>query len=103
VYHDIPVLDVHGHVSVPFGANSFLMLMMGFIPTDHHLAQKDLSNNLFGSEAPGSGRAVRPETGLTSDDLVPVIGAFDFLSEGDKIKIFHENPVRVIPALGKIR
>ena len=68
MYHNLPVLDVHGHVSVPFGANAFLMLMMG-----------------------------------SSDDLVPVIGAFDFLTEDDKIKIFHENPVRVIPALGKIR
>jgi hypothetical protein len=43
------------------------------------------------------------ETGLTSDNLVPVIGAFDFLSEEDKIKIFNENPARVIPALGNIR
>jgi hypothetical protein len=32
-----------------------------------------------------------------------VIGTFDFLSEEDKIKIFNENPARVIPALGKIR
>jgi len=32
-----------------------------------------------------------------------VIGAFDFLSEEDKIEIFNENPARVIPALGKIR
>jgi len=39
----------------------------------------------------------------TSDDLVPVIDTFDFLTEDDKIKIFHENPARVIPALGKIR
>ena len=29
MYHNLPVLDVHGHVSVPFGANAFLMLMMG--------------------------------------------------------------------------
>jgi predicted TIM-barrel fold metal-dependent hydrolase len=29
VYHNVSVLDVHGHVSVPFSANSFLMLMMG--------------------------------------------------------------------------
>jgi hypothetical protein len=58
---------------------------------------------VFGTEAPGSGRAVRPETGKTSDDLVPVIGAFDFLSEGDKIKVFNENPARVIPALAKFR
>ena len=99
-----------------------------FIPTDHHIAQKDLSENLFydtcaydlnfleaaikqrgvprllfGTEAPGSGRAVRPETGRTGDDLVPVIGAFDFLTEDDKIKIFNENPARVVPALAKIR
>jgi predicted TIM-barrel fold metal-dependent hydrolase len=99
-----------------------------FIPTDHHIAQKDLSDNLFydtcgydlifleaaikqrgvprmlfGTEAPGSGRAVRPETGRTSDDLVPVIGSFDFLSEEDKIKIFNENPARVVPALAKNR
>ena len=98
-----------------------------FIPTDHHIAQKDLSRNLFydtcgydlhfleaairqrgvprmlfGTEAPGSGRAVRPETGRTSDDLVPVIGSFGFLSEQDKIAIFNENPARVIPALAKI-
>ena len=29
MYHNARVLDVHGHVSVPFGANSFLVLMMG--------------------------------------------------------------------------
>jgi predicted TIM-barrel fold metal-dependent hydrolase len=98
-----------------------------FITTDHHLAQKDLSRNLFydtcgydlifleaairqrgvgrmvfGSEAPGSGRAVRPETGRTSDDLVPVISDFGFLSEDDKKKIFNENPARVVPGLAKI-
>jgi predicted TIM-barrel fold metal-dependent hydrolase len=97
-----------------------------FIPTDHHIAQQDLSNNLFydtcgydlifleaaikqrgvprmvfGTEAPGSGRAVRPETGRTSDDLVPVIGAFDFLTEEDKIAIFNSNPARVVPTLAK--
>jgi predicted TIM-barrel fold metal-dependent hydrolase len=98
-----------------------------FIPTDHHIAQKDLSNNLFydtcgydlifleaairqrgvprmvfGTEAPGSGRAVRPETGRTSDDLVPVIGEFGFLTEEDKIAIFNSNPARVVPALAKV-
>jgi predicted TIM-barrel fold metal-dependent hydrolase len=95
-----------------------------FIPTDPHLAQKDLRSNLFydscgydlvfleaaikqrgvdrmcfGSEAPGSGMAVRPETGRTSDDLVPVIDSFEFLTEADKIKILHGNPLRVVPGL----
>jgi predicted TIM-barrel fold metal-dependent hydrolase len=99
-----------------------------FIPTDHHIAQKDLSGNLFydtcgydlifleaairqrgvsqmlfGTEAPGSGRAIRPETGRTCDDLVPVIGGFDFLTEEDKLQIFNANPARVIPALAKVR
>lgn len=98
-----------------------------FIPTDHHIAQKDLSRNLyydtcaydvlfleaaikqrgvsqmlFGTEAPGSGRAVRPETGKTSDDLIPVISGYDFLTEQDKIEIFNSNPAKVFPALAKI-
>jgi hypothetical protein len=46
---------------------------------------------------------VRPETGRTSNDLVPVIGSFDFLTKEDNIKIFNENPAGVVPALAKIR
>ncbi|MGE0059052.1 MAG: amidohydrolase family protein [Dehalococcoidia bacterium] len=98
-----------------------------FIPTDNHLAQKDLSKNLFfdtcgydvhfleaaikqrgisqtcfGTEAPGSGGAVRPETGETSDNLVPIIDGFDFLSEEDKLTIFHRNPLRVVPQFARV-
>jgi predicted TIM-barrel fold metal-dependent hydrolase len=93
-----------------------------FIPTDRHLSQKNLSNNLFydtciydipyiecalkqrgvsqicfGTEAPGSGGAVRPETGKTSDDLVPIISQIGFLSEEDKVTIFNKNPQKVVP------
>jgi predicted TIM-barrel fold metal-dependent hydrolase len=95
-----------------------------FIPTDAHISQRDVSHNLFydtcgydlifleaaikqrgveqmlfGSEAPGSGKTVRPETGRTCDDLVPVIDGFDFLSSDDKLKIFNSGPARVVPAL----
>ncbi len=98
-----------------------------FIPTDPHIAQKDLSKNLFydscgydlifleaaikqrgvpqmvfGTEAPGSGRAVRPETGRTCDDLIPVISGFDFLSEADKLDIFRNNPAKLFPSLAKL-
>ena len=98
-----------------------------FIPTDRHLAQKDLGRNLFydscgyelnfleaaikqrgvdrmlfGSEAPGAGRTPRPETGRSEDDLVPVIASFGFLSEDDKKKIFNTNPAKVFPQLGKM-
>jgi predicted TIM-barrel fold metal-dependent hydrolase len=97
-----------------------------FIPTDNHLSQKDLSKNLFfdtcgydvyfleaaikqrgisqtcfGTEAPGSGGAVRPESGETSDNLVPIIDAFDFLTEEDKLTIFHKNPLKVVPQFAK--
>lgn len=91
-----------------------------FIPTDHHIAQKDLSKNLFydccaydenfltaaikqrgvdqmlfGTESPGSGGAARPVTGRPSDDLVPVIDGLEILSAEDKLKIFHKNPLKV--------
>jgi predicted TIM-barrel fold metal-dependent hydrolase len=97
-----------------------------FIKTDPHLSQEDLSNNLFydtcaydlnfleaaikqrtperllfGSEVPGSGRAVRPETGRPGDDLVPIIGGFPFLSETDRDKIFSANLLKVVPRLAK--
>ncbi len=98
-----------------------------FIKTDKHLAQKDLSKNLyfdtcaldlnfleaaikqrtpknilFGTETPGSGAAVRPETGRPGDDLVPIIGAMDFLSEEEKLDIFHNNAAHVCPSLAEI-
>lgn len=98
-----------------------------FIPTDYHLPQRDLSRNLFydtcvydipvleatlkqrgipqmvfGTEAPGSGGSVRPETSRTSDDLVPVLDALSFLSDEDRRRILHDNPAALIPALAKV-
>ncbi len=91
-----------------------------FIPTDKHVGQGDFSKNLFydcccydenyleaaikqrgvdqmlfGTESPGSGGAVRPDTGKPSDDLIPVIDGLGFLSAEDKIKIFQKNPLKV--------
>lgn len=98
-----------------------------FIKSDPHVSQRDLRDNLFfdtcahdldyltaairqrtvpqtvfGTEAPGSGAAVRPaeEPGKTGDDLVPVISSFGWLSEEDRLDIFHRNPIRVVPQLG---
>lgn len=98
-----------------------------FIKTDNHLPQKDLSKNLFfdtcayelnfleagikqkgvsrilfGTEAPGSGQAVRPETGKTSDDIVPILAAASYLSEQDKEDIMHNNPLKFLPAFEKV-
>jgi predicted TIM-barrel fold metal-dependent hydrolase len=94
-----------------------------FIKTDNHLSQKDLSRNLFydtcvydlvaleatirqrgvgqmlfGTEAPGSGRAVRPETGKGGDDLVPELAKFSWLSDSDRKAILHDNPKSFLAA-----
>jgi predicted TIM-barrel fold metal-dependent hydrolase len=96
-----------------------------WIPNDPHLSQKDLTDNLFfdtcahdapylecaikqrsprrmafGSEVPGSGGAIRADSGRPADDLVPIISGFEFLSEADKKTIFHDNPIRLFPQLG---
>lgn len=120
----------HSNVFEKFPNLKFIMCHGGyvsrFIPTDRHNSQRDLSNNMFydtctydvnyfeclikqkgvsqlcfGTEAPGSGGAVRPETGLTSDNMVPIIDAVGFLSEDDKTAIMNKNPLKVFPALSK--
>jgi 4-oxalmesaconate hydratase len=57
---------------------------------------------LFGTEAPGSGGAKRPETGRPADDLVPVIAGLPGLSEEDKLKVFNGNAKKVFPQLAKL-
>ena len=65
-------------------------------------SQRGVSQMLFGTEAPGSGGALRPETGRPADDLVPVIGALPGLSEEDKVLVFNGNAKRVFPQLAKL-
>ena len=98
-----------------------------WLKTDPHMPQRDVSKNLFfdtnapdlifleaaikqrtpqrmcfGTEVPGSGSHIRPETGRPGDDLMPVIAAFDFLSEDQKRLIFRDNPAHVCPGLGAL-
>jgi hypothetical protein len=97
-----------------------------FLPYDEiHVPQQDLRSNLFydscsynqimleaairqrgvdqvcfGSEAPGSGSCLRRDgLGKTADDLVPVIDSFDFLTDEDKVKIFRDNPLKILPRI----
>jgi OH-DDVA meta-cleavage compound hydrolase len=46
---------------------------------------------LFGSECPGVGSAIDPDTGRTMDDIRPHIESFAWLSQGDREKIFAGN------------
>ena len=91
-----------------------------FIANDHHVGQGDFSKNLFydscvydvnyleagikqrgvdqvlfGTESPGSGGAIRPDTNRASDDMIPVIDSLGFLSAEDKLKILQKNPLKV--------
>jgi len=76
-----------------------------------NIKQWGVDNICFGTEAPGSGGAVRQESdhpskagvGTTSDNLLPVIDALDFLSEADKVKIINGNPAKVFPGFAKAK
>ena len=52
-------------------------------------------NLLFGSECPGVGSSINPETGETFDKIAPIILGFDWLSEEDRTKIFEGNAKRL--------
>jgi predicted TIM-barrel fold metal-dependent hydrolase len=66
------------------------------------IKQRTPERMCFGTEVPGSGRAIRASNGRPGDDLVPVIDGFAFLSEADKRTIFHDNPGKVCPGLGAL-
>ncbi|HEY3118192.1 MAG TPA: amidohydrolase family protein [Chloroflexota bacterium] len=75
------------------------------------IKQWGVENICFGTEAPGSGGAVRKEgdhpsnagLGTTSDNLLPVLDVLSSLSEADKIKIINTNPARVFPGFAKVK
>jgi 4-oxalmesaconate hydratase len=52
---------------------------------------------MFGTERPGTGAAVDPATGLSLDDLKPVIDGMATLSDDDRRLIFETNAARVYP------
>ncbi|HVV92302.1 MAG TPA: amidohydrolase family protein [Hyphomicrobiales bacterium] len=54
---------------------------------------------LFGTENPGSGSAMDPETGRTYDDIKPQIEEIDFLTEADRALIFEGNARRLFTRL----
>lgn len=54
---------------------------------------------LFGTENPGSGSALNPDTGRPFDDLKPVIEAIDFLSDKERNLVFEENARTLFPRL----
>lgn len=54
---------------------------------------------LFGTEVPGSGSPIDPETGRSYDDLRPLIESISWLAEDEKTKIFSANAQRLYKRL----
>jgi predicted TIM-barrel fold metal-dependent hydrolase len=98
-----------------------------FAPTDNHNFQRDTSKNLyfdtcaydpsflraafdqkhvsqmvFGTEAPGSGRHVDPRTGRSGDNVIPTLQEADYLTDADRMDVIHNTPLKIIPAFGKV-
>jgi len=97
-----------------------------FAPTDNHNFQRDTSKNLFydtcaydppfletafkqkgvsqmvfGTEAPGSGRHVDPRTGRSGDNVVPTLEEAAYLTDEDRLNVMHNTPLKILPAFGK--
>lgn len=54
---------------------------------------------VFGTENPGSGTALNPETGRSFDDIKALIDDIDFLTEQDRANIYENNARRLFPRL----
>jgi 4-oxalmesaconate hydratase len=52
-------------------------------------------NVLFGTEWPGLGSVIDPETGRVMDDLAPAIKAIDGLSKEDQAKVLYRNAEKI--------
>lgn len=64
------------------------------------IKQRGVDRMVFGTEVPGSGSDIfNPETGAAADDVLALLDSFDFLTTEDKVKIVHDNPLRMFPRL----
>jgi predicted TIM-barrel fold metal-dependent hydrolase len=54
---------------------------------------------IFGTENPGSGTALNPETGRAFDDIKALIDDIDFLSAEDRANIYENNARKLFPRL----
>ena len=68
------------------------------------IKQRGVDRMCFGTEVPGSGADLwNPEIDAPADDVLALIDSFEFLTNDDKLKIVHDNPLRMFPLLKKAR
>jgi 4-oxalmesaconate hydratase len=56
---------------------------------------------VFGTERPGSGSALDPETGRPFDDIKRLLDEIEFLTDDDRRSILTDNPLAVFPRAAK--
>jgi 4-oxalmesaconate hydratase len=54
---------------------------------------------VFGTENPGSGTALNPETGRSFDDIKALIDEIEFLTPQNRADIYEKNARRLFPRL----
>jgi predicted TIM-barrel fold metal-dependent hydrolase len=54
---------------------------------------------VFGTENPGSGTALNPQTGRSFDDIKALLDELDFLTPADRANILEQNARRLFPRL----
>jgi 4-oxalmesaconate hydratase len=54
---------------------------------------------VFGTENPGSGTAMNPETGRSFDDIKALVEDIDALTAEDRANIYENNARRLFPRL----
>ena len=54
---------------------------------------------VFGTENPGSGTALNPETGRSFDDIKALLDELEFLTPGDRANILENNARHLFPRL----
>jgi predicted TIM-barrel fold metal-dependent hydrolase len=63
--------------------------------------QRGVDRFCFGTEAPGSGNAINPETGKQSDDMLPVFDMMKSVSDAEKKMVLFDSPLKAFPLLQK--
>ncbi len=66
--------------------------------------QKGANACVFGTEAPGSGGAIHPDTGKPSDEyVVDLLDHLPFLSDADKLAILQTTPLKVFSRIDQAK
>jgi predicted TIM-barrel fold metal-dependent hydrolase len=61
--------------------------------------QRGIERFAFGTEAPGAGNVINPETGKRSDDMLPLFESMKEITADQKRMLYYDNPKMLFPLL----